>query len=519
MRKVLSVLVLLLLAICAASPYLIGYQVKNGFYAIVDTLSQKNKYIEMSVLEYKLGWLSSDAKVQLTIHLPKSQDPAADAQAKNLTEIIESHIDHGPLVKDPVFGHWTLAMAAIKSQYIVTGVTSSSGGKLPPLQVMTLVDFKNNWHTQFTRPAFEYASPKPNIQFSMQGADGSLDFNVKNNQVSQYSLLFEIKGLAFKLPDSPVLAEIDLDSVKYEKSSKMEDSGIRTGKSTLTLPSLTIKKKDNRQITLQDGILTNTLSSPNLNLYDFRLDFSFKNLQTANELLPSVGPLQLSIAANNLNLPGVDALISFFQSLDHQPLTPEDTQAYMKLLPKILTPTTLFTVNLTSNTTFGAMQNDGTLSWKAGATAPATVQEMAQTANSTLNLHVASALVDKMIAAHDGPAATADPATTANASTAADSTAKTESATPSSTAIPAKTDSTTAAPTGKDASAPASTPAAAAASSDASTPANQGPPPFRPVFDSWLLQGYVLKDGNNYVVSIKHENGLTTINGKSPPSP
>ena len=53
-----------------------------------------------------------------------------------------------------------------------------------------------------------------------------------------------------------------------------------------------------------------------------------------------------SIAANNLNLQGVKALISFFQSIDHQSMTQEDQQTYLKLLPKILAPTTLFTINL-----------------------------------------------------------------------------------------------------------------------------------------------------------------------------
>ncbi len=601
MRKVLIVFFLLLMGFCAALPYLIGYQVKNNIYAVVNTLAQNNKNINVSILEYNLGWLSSDAKIQVTVRLPARMTAAVPGTSKQqtLTETIENHIEQGPLIKDPFFGRWTLGMATIESKLYLSGFDyTSKSDDHSVMQMTTLVDFQDKWHSQFTQPALHF-SIFNQAQFSSQGASGNIEFTVKNQRIDHADLTLVAKGLVFALNENPVLSEIDIDSLKYTNHSNLGNLDVWTGTIQMSLPTLVIKKRGNSQITLQESVVDNTVSSPNPNLYDFSGSLAFKNIQTANAVLPSLGPLRLTITGNNLSLAGVEALSAFFKSLHHQPMTREERVTYLNMLPKMLTPTTLITGNLAATTPLGGVQTDAALSWKIDPALPSTLQEMAQKMKATVNLRMACALVDKLIAVHDGPTATTAPAPAATlptaknstppspaaptgTPTAATATPPTTNSTPSSPAAPTgiptpaatppttmnsthssptapteiptpaatpltmmnSTHSSPAAPTGiptpaatppttmnsthSSPTAPPAPPAAGSPTTSAAatatppapntpSPSDQkGPPPFRSRFDSWIQQGYVIKEGDNYVVLLKHENGLTTINGKTP---
>lgn len=497
MRKVslfLLAIFLFLLAVLAASPYLIGYHVKANLLLTVDALGQHNDRFKISVLEYKQGWLSSDAKLKISLPLPPN--PQSN-ESLTFTEIIDSHINHGPLLLNTTAKNFDFGLAHIESKVFFPDlVYTSDFSDHAFIHFSTFIDFKNNWHSQFTQSAISFSIANL-LKFSSQGLTGSWDFHVKNNFINKSQLVFHSQGISTVFIASPIIREVNLEALSYENRSQQQASGIWTGLVKIAVPKITINKMDNSQIIVQDSIIDNTTANPSSNLYDFSLHFAVKNIQTATTLLPNLGPLDFTIGFNHLNLDGLQALSTFFKSLHHQPLTPEERLTYMNMLPKVLTPTTFIVENISANTPFGTLKNDGSLSWKNDKNMPTTLQDMAQTLIATINLRAASALVDRLLAAqmNANPSAEVTPAVN-NSLNAPASTAATTDIQPS-----------TAASTITEAPKPPT---------DAA-PAEPATPSLKQVFDSWIEKGYILKEGGDYVVLIKFENGAATLNGKPLP--
>jgi len=504
MRKVLLVFLLLILGLCAASPYFIGYQIKKSLYEVAAGFSQDNKNFIVAIQDYQGGWLSSDATIEIRFQVPAAMSSSTPgAELKTVTETIHSHILHGPLVQEPLSGRFILALAIIQSKAFISGFDyTSSASDHSVTDMTTWVDFKNHWHSQYTQPSLAFTLGQV-AQIHWQTATGSFDFTLNNNQLAAYRFNIASKEMVVGLPSSTTLSEVNMDALQYENEFSKTSTGIWAGTAKMTLPILTIKKKDQTQITLQDSQFENTISNPNTNFYDFALHIAVKNIQTAAAVLPSLGPVQFNFSANHLNLAGVQALGDFFKAMHHQPLTDEERKTYFSLLPKLLTTTTLLNENLDAATPDGKLLNEAHFSWQSTPVLPTNPQEMVQNANTVITLRVATALVDKLIAAHDGPATTTTPAATTSAANTA-----TTATTPASPGTSA-TNSTPANAATPDTTTTATTP----------TPPQteqQAPPTFKSTLDAWLEKGYVVKEGNDYVVLLKRENGVTTINGKTP---
>ncbi|HSW71612.1 MAG TPA: DUF945 family protein, partial [Gammaproteobacteria bacterium] len=394
MRKLSLFIFLILLAGIVATPFYFGYQIRNNFKQMVASINQSYKNLDLKLVDYHLGWLSSDAKLTIRIPFPATTPKAPPIV---LVETIDSHITHGPLLQDPATKKYAFGLASVEGKGFLSGIdfkTNTTDGAI--MNFSALIDFRNHWHTQFSQPVLSFSLPI--AQFTSKGLTGNADF-IFTNELTELGLVFQNQGFTIHFAASPVLSKIDLSGINYENHSQHQPTGVWTGQVKLSIPNIIITKNDNTQITSQETVIDSKTSSPRLGLYGVDLHVGVKNIQTASTLLPTLGPLNFSFVINDLNEAGLQALSAFFKSLQHQPLTPEERQTYLGLLPKILTPTTTISENLAANTALGAVQSDGTISWKNEQALPTTPQEMFQSMSVNINLSMASALVDQLLAA------------------------------------------------------------------------------------------------------------------------
>lgn len=470
MRK-LILFVLILLVLCAAAPVLIGYRIKDNFYQLVQSFPKNNPNLQLLAVEYKQGWLTSEVHLKMGITLPSF--------SQTIVESIDSHIYHGPLIKDPLSGHFTLALGSIDSTVFLSGLKVETPAPDKSIMKMsTLIDLKNAWHSHFIQSPLTFSLP-PLVEFNGQGSTGHFDFYIENNRLVEFDLSMESKEMRVSFNEIP-LSEINFSSFSYERKARMDSFGFWTGPLQLSLPQITIKKRDGMQMSIQDFRMEGSTKRPHSDFYDIDLRITTKEILTTphQEDLPKLGPIQLTIAIKNLSRVGIGELNSFFET-HNQPLSKEDQLAYLNLIPKLLTDKTLITENLTINTSVGTLDNDTRIAWDSDPGLPSNFAEIGQKVNAKIHLSIAEALANQIISLLDKNLSQSQPAV------------------PSIPEVPG-TES--------------------AVSTVATVPA-EGPPSTRQQFDSWLEQGYLIKENDRYSTSIRRENGVTWINDKALPSP
>ncbi len=97
MKRIIAIIVVLLVIVVLAVPYLVGMRVENRFMEWVATANQEvqsqwGDQSSIKVVEYQRGWLSSRAKVAAELRLEKPNEPPHTFAFTNSVTI-----EHGPL--------------------------------------------------------------------------------------------------------------------------------------------------------------------------------------------------------------------------------------------------------------------------------------------------------------------------------------------------------------------------------------------------------------------------------------
>jgi uncharacterized protein YdgA (DUF945 family) len=492
MRKLL-VFFLFLFGLIAATPYAAGFMLKKNFLEVIAAFSQ-NKNFKIEVVDYKQGWLNSETQIRISIPFkssPASKEKPMDKTAE-LVEIITSHITHGPLIQDPFTKQFSLALASIQSEINFPILLTSDN--TPFAEITTVVDFNNHWHSQ-TKQAPKTIALAEFGKFSFEGSQGTFDFDCQGGFLSQLNISTESKGILFTPASQSIIQEVRVDSLSYQVASTREASSEWIGDSKMTSPKVSIKKADNSVIAIEGLELTHSARNPEPTLYGFNLNLSLKNVQTANDLLPSFGPLKLLFAINNLNTEGLLKLTDFLRQPHSPPISKEDRDAYLKLIMGALSSSSSITQDLLISTPSGDLKSDASLALK-GDPKTITPESLPTSVSAVLHVQAATALIDKLLAAQTSP---------------------TPTEIPSPSSLPPAADATTtqATLTKPMAAANTSTAVDTLTTPVSPTPTENTPPTAKQKFDKLLEQGYIMREGDNYVISIQFENGITLINGKT----
>lgn len=121
---------LIVLAVAAAlvAPYFVGVRAESAFRADVADLNARNTEFQLAVTEYRRGFYSSQATVQVRARTAAQDRFVQLLLGSSGTPEIHVHIDHGPIAIAALSRHFNLAPVLFRAR-----VTT---GNLPPLSLL-----------------------------------------------------------------------------------------------------------------------------------------------------------------------------------------------------------------------------------------------------------------------------------------------------------------------------------------------------------------------------------------------
>jgi uncharacterized protein YdgA (DUF945 family) len=469
-------LVVLVFAVIGLSPWIAGFIFKENYLNLIEIINRDNR-VKVDVLEYHSGWFNSHAKIQVTpIHFPLVKSEQNPIIPPSFT--IEHTIAHGPLVFDKIKNGYTIACASIQSfvhlpppiEARILGNQSTQG----LVQINSLATFGGDWFNNIRMPLLNI----PTSSFSKmiwQGLTSDFNFSVFGDFIQKVDLKMQVGSLAVEGDNQSPISAMTIQSISYENNATRQPIGLWNGAANVSVPTVSVKESDGSSVVV-DSLAGSSSFGISGDTYHLDSQLSIKSILTPNFLITNISPAKIALAIKGIN---AQALVEFMQTVrsrGSKPFTPGDLQNYVNKLAHLITPTSSITEEVALNTSSGNMQGKIKLYWTPNAPAPTTLQDIMLNTNMASNIRIAIPLVDKFIEifSEKYPSAQLPAPQVAN---------------PQAAQLPVQTPEQTKADRVKQ------------------------------MINAWEQQGYIIKDNNDYVMSITREGGIIKINGKvmSPP--
>lgn len=574
MRKIAIFIIALVIFISVGLvPWIDGTIFKKNYLNMVEAINHYH-HVKIEVLNYQQGWFTSSAKIRVTPLSGSAQQPSPF-----VSFIIINSISHGPLVTDKAKNSLTFAYASIQSLvHFPVEFAAFNKGPLNPIEINTIFSFNHEWLNQFTIPSLALTLPGSG-KLMWQGLSGNVDFHVVNKQITQSHIDMQVGALSLDgNNENSVVSTANIQAFSYQSEAWRQADGLWKGNTTLSLPGVKVIRPDGSNIEASQFKLISSVDGQSAAAYQFNLQIGMQKLHVPNDIIADVSDFNLSLIVNNVNMQVARELQNLIASL--QTNGESDTQqAYLALLPHLINANTTVNQKLTMNTPLGRLLSTVNVSWPANTPMPATLSDMASKTSMTINIRAASTLIDKLIESFDklmsaysssvkppqqqpvtpvapqpAPAVATDSKNAYNLLVAqllqqgeitlpqsleligffdAHNTAQQYAENIDKMGLQANTvmllkqqyqfalnkmaTATTQNPP-VPATAPTPTPTPVATPVPVSVSPQQSEEALlKQQIADWIQQGFIIRDNNDYVISITHENGVTTVNGKALP--
>ena len=352
--------VLFLLILVALTPWVVGAYYKKQFLAILNA-KQQPQDIQVTLEEYKLGWLSSKAKVRITIMEPEQSGMS------NIDIFIESVITHGPVVFDKASQHLVLAQAAMETsieypQKLLAFIkTTNPNAKM--VTIDSLIQLNNNSQNHIKSEPINIDLPI-GLNITWEGMDGFYDVvMVKNiaHAINSHGTFGAITINA-SVPNQPQ-AQLQLQPLTWKYASKLHPVGIWVAGGSSSMSKMNFSMAGANVVTI-DNITTSAESDITNNNTSCNLTYQLQLGRVVAPSLPitEVNHTDISFRINNLNVNGINALSEY---TNNNPRVSHDDQKQLEevkpLLRQILAGATLSS-NANITTTLGALNVNASIS-------------------------------------------------------------------------------------------------------------------------------------------------------------
>lgn len=479
--KGILVFLLVLAGLGCLVPFVDGLLFKHQYMSLIKAVNKDshNKNMKVGVLEYRLGWLTSTAKVFYTI-TRQSSSASENTPAESITLVTNDIITHGPIVFDSTKHAWVIAVAGIQSylhvpQAIEERLFGKQGVSKGVIQSHTIATFKNEYTSEFNVPAITLQVP-PEMQIVWRGAHGTVYLKMgANNQIDHSTMKTVIGALSLKNNSGA----LNTKDATLEYNAKLSPGGLFIGSYSLTLPEFLLNTVDTGEIALKNLQFAFSSDMESNTFYNMGMQLSSGELNIQPILIKSSNA---TASIKRISAPQFVTLIKTMHSFQaDKQLSPDELQQLQDtLLPSVITPTTALNYSVVIETSLGHLVSDAQISWSGVVKTLADIktQEVGK-----MNLRVSAMLLNKLIDDHliKIPVASSKPAVALS---------PTPTVTPPQSVV---TQATT-----------ASIPLQAPLSE--SQQAKQQ-------LAEWVKQGFITEDGGDYVVTITLEKGVLKVNG------
>lgn len=530
-NKISLVFLFLFLLLIALIPWMDGFYFKRHYLHLIDNFNRlENTNVKIQVIDYRVGWLQSTAKLQLAL-VSQSQFP--------LDVTVNQTIHHGPIVKDKINNQATFAFAAMDNylhfpeqiEKFLLGNQTNKG----VLEIVSVAYFNGDYFNKITTPIFALQMPGFG-KMTWEGLKGDFNFKIDNDMIQKMDNSFTCGILTAESEESsPIsLMRLKVQPITSNTSAVREQVGLWSGHSEVIIPAITLNKVDQLLFSLEN-LNVNYNIAIDSNNYSLSEKIALQKLEIPNTDIPTISPANFTLSVNNLNAPALVELIKFVRSepLDDILKDPAKKQQYASLIIKIIQANTTINGDIAITTGSGNIIASGKINWP---TVPNNEEHLFLNAQAKINLKISTSLLDILVGKFLVPPATPAANTRVNSTptpqekfnrqvaqlahqgklplSVAMQIIDMQDKQLSSEAFHTKLNQLGLAP---DLIATIDQAYAQVKVEQVYLPPIQPADIKKSTIESWVSQGYIIPDNNDYKIELTLENGMTKINGKIPP--
>lgn len=406
MKKGMShaLVIFLIVVFIALIPTLFGVLFKYNYLNLIAAINQDQR-VNIEVLEYHQGWLTSTAKVKITLHhndFP-SEQPGDAATGLNgaLTFVLDEHIIHGPIIYDKVLHQTKFGYAMIESElHLAQPLEAALLGKGKDdgiLQFSLLANFDGDWHGQLQFPIMTFYIQ--NIgRLIWYGLNGDFKIIVKINQVKHVVVAMQI-GSIIMLGDAQnsIVNQLNINPLTYDYDTAHESSGLWSGNTTIYTPGIYLKRPDGSMLTLKEVNINSSFGMTSKTFYNTNVALNIEHLDMPGAVIAQLSQVHVMLSANDFSSQYVNEYLQFFKSMTKEEIMNLNASTLQKLLIHTVIPSSYFYVDASANTSLGVFSAHAKISWKPKAPLPNSFADVIANSETTIDVTASTPMVEKII--------------------------------------------------------------------------------------------------------------------------
>lgn len=406
MRKIITFVVIIAIVV-AFLPWITGYYFKQQYVDLITAYNAKHPG-RITIVDYQTGWFSSNAK--LIINPISAEDLSPQAQGnlsaateflKNTALTLDQHISHGPLVNDPISHTLTFALASIqttlhlseKVETLLFGATKPNG--IGAISVLAALKHEWIYRVQLFPMDLSFMSMD---KTHWEGIEGTISFKTNaDDTATQISSKLIFGSLNIAVQEAEEKLELALMPITQNGNWSYSPIGLWIGDADITLPGATFKINNALHYGMEKLLLVGN-SNIKGNMYNLASTLTINNLTLTDYAVPSISFFQYKLAFNNLNAMELVHFTTAIQATQNKP-NPQDEimTVYQTVLPRVITPSSTVNVDINMNTSLGALMAKGNALWPANIALPNTMEDAGKNVHGKMDMRIAIPLANAFI--------------------------------------------------------------------------------------------------------------------------
>jgi uncharacterized protein YdgA (DUF945 family) len=301
----LAFLVLTTTLILVAVPYVLGFTIEEHYNHLLRAVSKPDT-IELKLVSYQRGWLTSDAVVEATItnsNVLKFTGQSGDSQTP-LSFTIKQHIEHGPVFQVSTRDQPT---RFLMGQAFITSRADTAAGRIDSL---TWIKLDGSLLNSVFSPQIEYHSPA----FSMKAPQPAMTVWLLHNQ--QLTLHIDVPQLDIKTPQ--VAQQVVNAHLRYQLSRQ---HSVQATDHLLTIDKITWQQTDATAPIIFNGLSIESRQRQDQQKMDTAIAASLKEADVGHA---SYGPQLIAANINQMDIAAFQQVKDQLTLLRNNPNISED---------------------------------------------------------------------------------------------------------------------------------------------------------------------------------------------------
>lgn len=395
MRRRITIGVALVLLLLVLAPWATGIWFEQSYRRMISSYNLQGD-VHVQIVEYHRSWLRSEALILIKIKSPEIREllQAFGASGSIYELILEQKIQHGPFIYNKAKLPSFIGLVAIKNTLHISpdiqAIFMPQKKKLSILTNEDLVSFAGNYFKHFEIEQVQVSNASNNIIMQIgQGILGNIWLLSKPNRI-----LGDVALNNFVLKDQE--NKISMSNLEINFDQQQAPSNLWVGKMSLKFPEMTWIKSNDQKVSISDFDFQGVLSESSGKLYAQR-NLNIKSVQIDDE---TVGPIHLKISASRLSSKAILDIISAYLRIVREGELYESQLQYKMsgMFPQVFLRNAKVKVeDLNIATERGELKLIGELTWPYNESGVSNVSTLWNDAYGQGNLKISKLLVNHIL--------------------------------------------------------------------------------------------------------------------------